>query len=83
LTVIAKLLSRLEAGDIRDRKLFAVIPTPLKHRANQIFVFPREAPKQNRDTAALVCREGSLDWPVKMVRLVQARDFPQTRAFRL
>jgi hypothetical protein len=83
LTVIAKFLSCLEAGDIRDRKLFAVVTTPLKYRANQIFVFPSEAPKQNCDPAALVCGEGSLDWPVKMLRLVQARDFPQTRSFCL
>jgi hypothetical protein len=55
----------------------------LKHRTNQIFVFPREAPKQNCDAAALVCRKGSLDRPVKMIRLVQTSDFPQTRAFCL
>src|SRR6202022_548302 len=45
LTVIAKLLSRLEAGDVRDRKLFAVVTATLEHGANQVFVLPSEAAK--------------------------------------
>jgi hypothetical protein len=81
LTVIAKLLSCLEAGDVRDRKLLAVVTATLEHGANQVFVLPSEAAKQNGDAVALLGRERPLDRPVEVTGRGKSGLLPQTDSF--
>src|SRR5258706_1835998 len=81
LPVIAKLLSRLESGNVRDRKLLAVVAATLEHRANQVFVLPCEPAKQNCDAVALLRLERPLDGPVEVTGRAKSRLFSQTGSF--
>ena len=76
LAVVAVFLTGLESGDVWDGQLLTAIAAALKHGPDQIFVFPGETSKQDRDLAAFFSSKRALyravDDPQAAVRL-QAR----------
>jgi hypothetical protein len=81
LPVIPKLFARLEAGDVRDRKLLAIVSATLEHGANQVLVLPGEAAKQNRNAVAFLGCKRSLDGTVEVTRRGKTGLLPQAGSF--
>jgi len=71
LAVVAELLPGLEGGDIRHRQLLAAVTLALEDSANQVFVLPGEASKQNCGTGPLVSRERPFHRTMGMRGLVE------------
>ena len=82
LTIVAKLLARLEGSDVGDGEFLATVAAALEDGTDQVFVLPSEAAEQDGDVLALLRCEGTLDGPMKMSGLVEASNLPQARAFR-
>jgi hypothetical protein len=82
LAVVAELLAGLKGSHVRNGQLLAAVATALKDSADQIFVLPGKAAKQNGDTIPLLGLERPLYRAMKMGRLVQASNLAEPGAFR-
>src|SRR6202008_4093154 len=81
LPIIAKLLACLETGNVRNGKRVAVVAAGLERGANQVFVLPGEAAKQNRYAVAFFRSERPLDGTVEVPRRAESSLFAQTGSF--
>src|SRR5580704_15353312 len=81
LAVVPILFADLEGRHVRHGQFLATIAATLKDGADQIFVLPGEATKQNGDLVSLLGGKRTLHRAVEMVGRVQAGDLAQAHAF--
>jgi hypothetical protein len=81
LAIVAKLLSRLEPGNVRDRELLAVVTAALENGANQVFVLPSESAKQNSYAVTLLRLESTLNGPMEVAGIRKSRLLAQSGSF--
>ena len=83
LAIVAKLFPGLEGSNIRHRQLLAAVTAALEDSANQVFVLPCEASKQNCGTGPLVSRERPFHRTMEVRGLVESGNLAQAGALGL
>src|SRR5262245_55727863 len=68
LTVVAKLFSKLETGDVRRWQQRDFIARRLEDRSNQPFMLPGQTAEQDRHLVAFGGRKRTLNWSREMCR---------------
>ena len=82
MAVVPVLFPDLKGSNIGDREPLAAIAATLENGANQFFMLPGKATKEDRRVRALLSGEGPLYWTMKVLGLIKPRDLAQANAFR-